>query len=53
MRFQESEAEWDEDNVEHIARHGVEPEEVEELVYEDCYSSWIVRGKRREIKETR
>jgi len=37
MRFQELEAEWDDDNVEHIARHRVEPEEVEEIVYEDCY----------------
>jgi uncharacterized DUF497 family protein len=24
--------EWDEDTVDHIARHGVEPEEVEELL---------------------
>lgn len=24
--------EWDEDSVDHIARHGVEPEEVEELL---------------------
>jgi len=29
------EPEWDDDNIEHIARHGVEPEEVEEIVYED------------------
>lgn len=53
MRFQELEAEWDDDNVEHIARHGVEPEEVEELVYEDCYPSWIVRGRRRGVSEAR
>src|SRR3990170_5408570 len=44
MRFAELEAEWDEDNLEHIARHGVEPEEVEEIVYEDCHRSWIVRA---------
>lgn len=39
MRFVELEAEWDDDNIEHIARHGVEPEEVEEIVYEDCHPS--------------
>ena len=53
MRFQELESEWDDDNVEHIAKHGVEPEEVEEIVYEDCYPSWIVRGHRRGIREVR
>lgn len=53
MRFQELEAEWDDDNVEHIARHGVEPEEVEEIIYEDCYPSWIVRGRRRVVHEAR
>lgn len=36
VRLQALEAEWDEDNIEHIARHGVSPEEVEEVVYEDC-----------------
>jgi len=39
VRFQALEAEWDEDNMEHIARHGVSPEEVEEIVYEDCSPS--------------
>lgn len=53
VRFQELAAEWDEDNIEHIAEHGVEPEEVEEIVYEDCYPSWVVHGRRRGIKETR
>lgn len=53
MRFQQLEAEWDEDNIDHIARHGVEPEEVEEIVYEDCYPSLIVRGRRRGLRETR
>ena len=47
MRFRRLEAEWDEDNVEHISRHGVEPEEVEEIVYEDCYPSW--QGGKRAI----
>jgi len=53
VRFRELDAEWDEDNIEHIALHNVSPEEVEEIVYEDCYPSWIVRGRRRGIKETR
>ena len=35
--------EWDEDNIEHIARHGVSPEEVEEA----CYNSpYILKGRR-------
>ena len=37
----------------HIARHGVEPEEVEEIVYEDCHSSWIVRARRRGVPDAR
>ena len=53
MRFWELEPVWDDDNIEHIARHGVEPEEVEEIVYEDCHPSWIVRARRRGIRETR
>jgi hypothetical protein len=53
MRFQELEAEWDDDNIEHIARHSIEPEEVEEIVYEDCYPSWVVRGRVRGIRELR
>jgi uncharacterized DUF497 family protein len=32
---------------------GVEPEEVEEIVYEDCHPSWIVRARRRGIREIR
>jgi uncharacterized DUF497 family protein len=53
MRFRRLEAEWDESNVEHIRRHGVEPEEVEEIVYEDCHPSRIVRARRRVIREIR
>ncbi len=53
MQFRELAAEWDDDNIGHIARHGVEPEEVEEIVYEDCHPSWIVRARRRGIRETR
>ena len=34
--------EWDEDNIEHIARHGVSPEEVEEA----CYSKpFVLKGR--------
>jgi uncharacterized DUF497 family protein len=53
MRFVELEPEWDDDNVEHIARHAVEPDEVEEIVYEDCYPAWVVRGHRRVVREPR
>ncbi len=53
MPFRRLEAEWDEHNVEHIRRHGVEPEEVEEIVYEDCYPCRIVRVGRRGIREAR
>ena len=53
MRFEELGAEWDDDNIEHIAHHGVEPEEVEEIVYEDCHPSWVVRGRRRGVRELR
>lgn len=53
MRFWELEPEWDDNNIEHIGRHGVEPEEVEEIVYEDCHPSWIVRVRRRGTPETR
>jgi len=53
VRFWELEPEWDDDNIEHIARHGVEPEEVEEIVYDDCHPSWIVRARRRGIREIR
>ena len=33
MQFWELEPEWDDDSIKHIARHDVEPEEVEEIVY--------------------
>lgn len=53
MQFREWDAEWDEDNIQHIAKHGVEPEEVEEIVYEDCHASWVVRGRRHGVSELR
>lgn len=32
---------WDDDNVEHIANHGIEPLEAEEILLE---SKWIIRA---------
>ena len=34
--------EWDEDNIEHIARHGVNPEEVEDACYDKPY---VMKGR--------
>ena len=34
---------WDEDNVAHIARHQVSPDEVEELAFDD--DPWIRKGR--------
>ena len=34
---------WDEDNVAHIARHRVLPDEVEELAFDD--EPWIRKGR--------
>ena len=34
---------WDEDNVAHIARHKVYPDEVEELAFDD--EPWIRKGR--------
>ena len=36
---------WDEDNVLHIARHKVYPDEVEELAFDD--EPWIRKGRGR------
>ena len=38
-----SEFEWDEDNIEHIARHKVYPDEIEDVAFDD--EPWIRRGK--------
>jgi len=35
---------WTEDSVSHIARHGVEPEEVEEACFED--TPYVLKGRR-------
>ena len=34
--------EWDETNIEHLARHGVNPEEAEEACY---YRPYILKGR--------
>jgi len=36
---------WDEDTAEHISRHAVSPEEVEEVLFNDSESPRIMRGK--------
>jgi len=36
---------WDEDTANHIARHAVSPEEVEEVLFNDSDSPRIMRGK--------
>jgi hypothetical protein len=36
---------WDEDMAEHIARHAVSPEEVEEVLFNNSDSPRIMRGK--------
>ena len=38
------EFEWDERNIEHIARHGVSPDEVEDVAFDD--DPWIKRGRK-------
>ena len=40
-----SEFEWDDNNIEHIARHQVSPDEVEDVAFDD--EPWIRRGKKR------
>lgn len=35
--------EWDDDNVEHIARHGVSPDEVESAAFDD--EPWVKKGR--------
>jgi uncharacterized DUF497 family protein len=36
---------WDEDTAEHISRHAVSPEEVEEVLFNDSDLPRIMRGK--------
>lgn len=39
------EFEWNENNIEHIARHGVSPDEVEDVAFDD--EPWIRKGRKR------
>lgn len=39
-----SEFEWDDDNIEHIARHEVAPGDVEDVAFDD--DPWVKRGKK-------
>jgi uncharacterized DUF497 family protein len=36
---------WDDDTADHISRHAVSPEEVEEVLFNDSDSPRIMRGK--------
>ena len=38
------ELEWDERNIEHIAGHGVSPDKVEDVAFDD--DPWIRRGRK-------
>lgn len=38
------EFEWDDANIEHIARHGVFPDEVEDVAFDD--DPWIRKGRK-------
>ena len=38
-----SEFEWDDDNIEHIARHRVEPGDVEDVAFDD--EPWVKKGR--------
>ena len=42
--------EWDESNENHVARHGISPEEVEEVVFEDFAPSIVFERQRRTRK---
>jgi len=39
-----SEFEWDDDNIEHIARHGVAPGDVEDVAFDD--DPWVKKGRK-------
>ncbi len=38
-----TEFEWDDDNIEHVARHHVSPDEVEDVAFDD--EPWVKRGR--------
>ena len=35
--------EWDDDNIEHMAKHGVSPDEVEGVAFDD--EPWVKKGR--------
>ena len=39
------EFDWDDNNIEHIARHGISPGDVEDVAFDD--DPWIKRGKKK------
>ncbi len=39
-----TEFDWDDNNIQHIARHMVSPEEVEEIAFDD--EPWIRKGRK-------
>ena len=39
------EFEWDDSNIQHIARHNVSPDEVEDVAFED--EPWIRKGRKK------
>lgn len=38
-----NEFEWDDDNIEHVVRHHVSPDEVEDVAFDD--EPWIKKGR--------
>ncbi len=35
--------EWDDNNIEHIAKHSISPDEIEDVVFDD--NPWIKKGR--------
>jgi uncharacterized DUF497 family protein len=38
-----TEFEWDDDNIEHVARHHISPDEIEDVAFDD--EPWVKRGR--------
>lgn len=38
-----TEFEWDDDNIEHVARHHISPDEIEGVAFDD--EPWVKRGR--------
>jgi hypothetical protein len=42
---------WDEDNIDHIAEHGLRPEQVEEVYYgEGPYPTLAIKNKTKKVE---